>query len=127
VKGTGAPQLALVKPFRLSGHDWMEFVDEEGKERPHLQLIDGAFNPEDSVVHREPTKLLYTALAGLRPRVRAAIEICQLQECSVRGIARKLGILTAAAMGRLFHARVALRRACLQKTNPVTRRLRPAA
>jgi DNA-directed RNA polymerase specialized sigma24 family protein len=127
VKGTGAPQLALVKPLQLSGYDCMEFVDEEGKERPRFQLIDGPLNPEDGVVERERTKLLYTALAGLRPRVRAAIEICQLQECSVRETARNLGISTAAAKGRFFHARVALRKACLQKTNPVTRRFRPAA
>jgi len=99
----------------------------KGRSVPDLQFIDGALNPEDSVVERERTKLLYTALAGLHPRVRAAIEICQLQECSVRGIARKLGISTAAAMGRRFHAGVALRKACLQKTNQVTRRLRPAA
>ena len=71
---------------------------------------------------------LHEALGVLRPRVRAAIEICQLQECSVRETARKLGISTAAAKGRLFHARVALRKACTQKTNPAfARRLRRAA
>lgn len=106
----------------------MEFVDEEGKERPRFQLIDGALNPEDTFVEQERSKLLHEALGGLRPRVRAAIEICQLQECSVRETARKLGITTAAAKGRLFHARVALRKACTQKTNPAfARRLRRAA
>jgi RNA polymerase sigma factor (sigma-70 family) len=105
----------------------MEFEDEEGKERPRFQIVDGALNPEDSFVERERTMLLRDALGGLRPRVRAAVEICQLQECSVKETARKLGISTAAAKGRLFHARVALRKACLQKTNPAARRLRPAA
>jgi RNA polymerase sigma factor (sigma-70 family) len=104
-----------------------EFVDEEGKERPRFQLIDGALNPEDSFVERERSRILRDALVELRPRVRAALEICQLQECSVKETARKLGISTAAAKGRLFHARIALRKACLQKANPAVRRLRPAA
>ena len=119
--------LMKLRRNRYSKEVPMEFVDEEGKERPRFQLIDGALNPEDSFVEHERVKILHSALAGLRPRVRAAIEICQLQECSVRETARKLGISTAAAKGRLFHARVALRKACLQKTNAAGRRLRRAA
>ena len=115
--------LMKLRRHRYSKEVPMEFVDEEGKDRPRFQLIDGALNPEDSYVEQERAKLLHSALSGLRPRVRTAIEICQLQECSVRETARKLGITTAAAKGRLFHARVALRKACLQKT----RRLRRAA
>ncbi len=104
-----------------------EFTDEEGKERTRLHLMDGAPNPEESFTQRERAGLLRDALGSLRPRIRAAIEICQLQECSVRETARKLGISTAAAKGRLFHARIALRKACIQKTNPAARRLRRAA
>ena len=120
--------LMKLRRNRYSKEVSMEFVDEEGKERPRFQLIDGALNPEDTFVERERAKILHDALGVLRPRVRAAIEICQLQECSVRETARKLGISTAAAKGRLFHARVALRKACIQKTNPAfARRLRRAA
>lgn len=120
--------LMKLRRNRYSREVPMEFTDEEGKERPRFQIIDGSLNPEDSFVERERAEILHGALAGLRPRVRAAIEICQLQEHSVRETARKLGISTAAAKGRLFHARVALRKACLQKTNPAAaRRLRRAA
>jgi RNA polymerase sigma factor (sigma-70 family) len=119
--------LMKLRRNRYSREVPMEFVDEEGKERPRFELIDGSLNPEESYAERERGRLLRDALGGLRPRVRAAIEICQLQEFSVRETARKLGISTAAAKGRLFHARVALRRACLQKTNLATRRLRRAA
>jgi RNA polymerase sigma-70 factor (ECF subfamily) len=119
--------LMKLRRNRYSREVAMEFVDEEGKERPRFQFIDGAPNPEDSFVQKERARLLYNALDGLRPRVRAAIEICQLQECSVRETARQLGITTAAAKGRLFHARVALRKACIQKANAASRRLRPAA
>ncbi|HXH67042.1 MAG TPA: sigma-70 family RNA polymerase sigma factor [Candidatus Limnocylindrales bacterium] len=120
--------LMKLRRNRYSKEVAMEFMDEEGKERPRFQIIDGAPNPEDSFAEQERAKILHSALSGLRPRVRAAIEICQLQECSVRETARKLGISTAAAKGRLFHARVALRKACVQKTNAAAgRRLRRAA
>jgi RNA polymerase sigma factor (sigma-70 family) len=119
--------LMKLRRNRCSKEVPMEFVDEEGKERPRFQFIDGTPNPEDRFVEQERAKVLHSALSGLRPRVRAAIEICQLQECSVRETARKLGISTAAAKGRLFHARVALRKACLQRTNGAGRRLRAAA
>ena len=119
--------LMKLRRNRYSKEVPMEFVDEEGKERPRFQFIDGTPNPEDRFVEQERAKVLHSALSGLRPRVRAAIEICQLQECSVRETARKLGISTAAAKGRLFHARVALRKACLQRTNGTGRRLRVAA
>jgi RNA polymerase sigma factor (sigma-70 family) len=119
--------LMKLRRNRYSKEVSMEFVDEEGQERPRFQFIDAALNPEDSFVEQERVNALHNALAGLRPRVRAAIEICQLQECSVRETARKLGISTAAAKGRLFHARAALRKACVQKTNQAAQRLRPAA
>src|ERR1700757_1712519 len=118
--------LMKLRRNRYSREVPMEFVDEEGKERPRFEPIDSAPNPEDRFAEQERAKVLHAALSGLRPRVRAAIEICQLQECSVRETARKLGITTAAAKGRLFHARVALRKACLQRTDG-TRRLRAAA
>jgi RNA polymerase sigma factor (sigma-70 family) len=119
--------LMKLRRNRYSREVPMEFTDEEGKERPRLHLIDGSLNPEESYTRRERASLLRDALGSLRPRIREAIEICQLQERSVRETARKLGISTAAAKGRLFHARIALRKACIQKTNPAARRLRRAA
>jgi RNA polymerase sigma-70 factor (ECF subfamily) len=119
--------LMKLRRNRYSREVPMEFVDEEGMERPRFQLTDGSLNPEENYAERERARLLREVLGGLRPRVRAAIEICQLQECSVRETARKLGISTAAAKGRLFHARVALRKACLQRANQANRRLRRAA
>jgi RNA polymerase sigma factor (sigma-70 family) len=119
--------LMKLRRNRYSREVPMEFLDEEGKERPRFQFIDGSPNPEDSYVEQERIGLLRDALAMLRPRVRAAIEICQLQECSIKETARKLGISAAAAKGRLFHARVALRKACIPKSTPIARRLGRAA
>src|ERR1700740_915813 len=72
--------LMKLRRNRYSREVPMEFLDEEGKERPRYQFIDGSPNPEDSYVDQERMKQLRDALAKLRPRVRAAIEICQLQE-----------------------------------------------
>jgi RNA polymerase sigma factor (sigma-70 family) len=119
--------LMKLRRARYSREVPMEFQDEEGKERPRFQFIDGSPNPEDSYVEKERVGLLRDALAKLRPRVRAAIEICQMQECSIKETARKLGISSAAAKGRLFHARAALRKACVQKSTPIARRLGRAA
>src|SRR5690349_370563 len=65
--------LMKLRRNRYSKEVPMEFTDEEGKERPRFQIIDAAMNPEDRVVERERAEILHGALAGLRPRVRAAI------------------------------------------------------
>jgi hypothetical protein len=66
------------------------------------------------------------AIAKLRPRIREAVEIHQLQECSLNETADSLGISVAAVKGRLFHARAALRRVprlkfALRRTSSVRR------
>jgi DNA-directed RNA polymerase specialized sigma24 family protein len=47
---------------------------------------------------------------GLRPRARKVVELHRLQEHSLTEAAQILGMSTAAAKARMFHARVALRR-----------------
>jgi len=74
-----------------------------------LQIPDSAPNPEQRLLQCEQRRILHDAIGGLRPRIRAAIEIGQLQERPVKETARLLDISVAAAKGRLFHARAALR------------------
>ncbi len=80
-----------------------------GNEPGGYQLRDHAPSPEDEYAAQERAQILRSALNGLRPRVRAAVETCQLQERSLKETAELLGISVAAAKGRLFQARVALR------------------
>ena len=82
----------------------------EGQPALHLQIPDLAPNPEQSYVERERTTILRHAIGKLRPRIRAVVEIAQLQELPLRETARVLDISVAAAKGRFFHARAALRR-----------------
>ncbi|HWO29614.1 MAG TPA: RNA polymerase sigma factor [Candidatus Acidoferrum sp.] len=76
----------------------------------HSEIQDDAPDPEEAYRLRERKEILKTAILGLRPRVRRVVELHQLQEHSIRETAQILGISTAAAKARMFHARVALHR-----------------
>jgi len=102
--------LMKLRRNRLSKETPLEVFDEFGKERVSFELTDESLNPEESYAEMERAKILRQALDRLRPRIRAAVEIRQLQECSMKETAKKLRISEAAAKGRLFQARAALRK-----------------
>jgi RNA polymerase sigma factor (sigma-70 family) len=80
---------------------------------PHAEdaLTDSSLNPEERFAKSEREAILRDAVARLRPSIRKVIEVHQLQECSLPETSEVLGISVAAAKGRMFHARAALRRA----------------
>jgi RNA polymerase sigma factor (sigma-70 family) len=90
----------------------------------HFQIPDRAPNPEQTYVQRERSTILHSAIRRLRPRIRAVIEMAQFQELPIKETAKILDISVAAAKGRCFNARAALRksfalRAAVQtKTEP---------
>jgi RNA polymerase sigma-70 factor (ECF subfamily) len=74
------------------------------------QVPDRAPNPEEAYRLNERKEVVSTAIGGLLPRARTVVEFHQLQEYSLRETAQILGISTAAAKTRMFHARAELRR-----------------
>jgi RNA polymerase sigma factor (sigma-70 family) len=74
------------------------------------EFWDNAPDPEENCSARERREILNTAILGLRPRARRVVELHQLQEQSLRETAQILGISTAAAKTRMFHAKTALQR-----------------
>ena len=76
----------------------------------HSEIQDAAPDPEEAYRLRERREILNTAILRLRPRARRVVELHQLQEHSLTETAQLLGISTAAAKARMFHARVALHR-----------------
>jgi RNA polymerase sigma factor (sigma-70 family) len=118
--------LMKLRRTRLSRETSFETTDDFGKELPHLQIRDHAANPEDRYAEHEKNNLLRQALGTLRPRLRAAVEIRQMQECSMKETAKMLGISEAATKGRLFQARAVLRKSTRVR-NLVQSRVRPAA
>jgi RNA polymerase sigma-70 factor (ECF subfamily) len=75
-----------------------------------VEVRDSVPNPEEICARTEQKATLRDAIAKLRPTLRNVIELYDLQECSLHETAEALGISVAAAKGRLFHARAALRR-----------------
>jgi RNA polymerase sigma factor (sigma-70 family) len=79
------------------------------------QIADHAPNPERRYAQREEEKILRKAIHSLRPNLREVVEVQQLQELSMQETAQAMCISVAAAKGRLFHAKAALRRSPVLK------------
>ena len=77
---------------------------------------DPSANPEKLYAQREKQRILREAICELRPTIRQAVEI-QLRELSMKETAGMIGVSMAAAKGRLFHGRRALRKAFRLRTN----------
>jgi RNA polymerase sigma-70 factor (ECF subfamily) len=80
-----------------------------------VELSDSVPNPEEICARTEQREALKDAIAKLRPTLRNVVELYDLQERSLHETAEDLGISVAAAKGRLFHARAALRRTAKRK------------
>jgi RNA polymerase sigma-70 factor, ECF subfamily len=100
------------RSWRVAG---FEIPGELGVEELEWDVTDHAANPEQSYAQREIENILASEIRALRPSIRTAIEMQQLQELSTRETAGRLGISVAAAKSRLFHGRVALRSAMRRK------------
>jgi len=75
-----------------------------------LDIPDRSPNPEQTYVESERGRILRHAVSRLRPRMRAVVEMAQFQELPIKETAKVLDISVAAAKGRFFHARAALRK-----------------
>lgn len=85
-------------------------ADSDSKSLP-WEMPDHAPNPEKRYSQNERENILRGAISTLRPTIRKVIELQQLQERSMKETADIIGISVPAAKARLFHAKVALRKA----------------
>jgi RNA polymerase sigma factor (sigma-70 family) len=102
--------LMRVRKNRLSRETAFENTSEALNPPLEREFRDFSPNPEEICEKEEQEAALRDAIAKLRPALRKVVELYQLQECSLHETAKVLGISLAAAKGRLFHARTALRR-----------------
>jgi RNA polymerase sigma factor (sigma-70 family) len=91
---------------------------EPGANEVGWDVPDPSANPEKLYAQREKERILREAIRELRPTIRQAVEI-QLRELSMVETAGMMGVSVAAAKGRLFHGRRALRVAFLGRTELV--------
>jgi RNA polymerase sigma-70 factor (ECF subfamily) len=67
-------------------------------------------DPEESCSLRERSRIVKSAISGLRPRARNVVELIHSQQHSIRETAQILGITTWVVKARMFHAKIALHR-----------------
>ena len=102
--------LMILRKKRTSMESAMVSADDFGADGVAYEVTDRAPNPERRYAQNEEVRILRKAIRSLRPSLREVVEVQQLQEHSMRETARTMSISVAAAKGRLFHAKVALRK-----------------
>ena len=102
--------LMILRKKRTHPEQSIDDGSETGVSERNWIISETATNPERLYAQSEREGILKAAVGDLRPTIRKAVELGQLQERSMRETADVLGISVAAAKARLFHARAALRR-----------------
>ena len=102
--------LMILRKKRTSLETAMVGADDFGMDALTHEVADRAPNPERRYAQSEEQRILKKAIRNLRPSLREVVEVQQLQERSMRETARAMCISVAAAKGRLFHAKSALRK-----------------
>jgi RNA polymerase sigma factor (sigma-70 family) len=113
--------LMILRKKRTSLENAMVGADDFGVDGPGYEVADRAPNPERQYAQSEEQRILKRAIRGLRPSLREVVEVQQLQELSMRETARAMCISVAAAKGRLFHAKVTLRKSPILRLMHQTR------
>jgi RNA polymerase sigma factor (sigma-70 family) len=103
--------LMILRKKRTSHEVSLDSSADSGTEPVSWEIPDHAPNPEKRYAQSERENILRGAIRTLRPTIRKVIELQQLQERSMKETAAIIGISVPAAKARLFHAKVALRKA----------------
>lgn len=74
-----------------------------------LEIVDASPSPESRFSQLERSRLLFSAMNGLKPGIRTALEVCDLDERSARESANALGVSVSAVKSRVTRGRRALR------------------
>jgi RNA polymerase sigma-70 factor (ECF subfamily) len=103
---------ALMKLRKIRGSREIPMDELAGRQDTSLRFDPAGWHadPEENYARQERQSVIVGAVRGLRPSLRNVIEIRELQQSSIRETAERLGISLAAAKGRLFHAKAALRK-----------------
>ena len=112
--------LMILRKKRTSHEISLDNSADSNAKASSWEMPDHAPNPEKRYAQRERENILRGAISTLRPTIRKVIELQQLQEHSMKETAAIIGISVPAAKARLFHAKIALRKA------PRLKSIRPA-
>jgi RNA polymerase sigma-70 factor (ECF subfamily) len=108
---------------RRKGRRWREIsVDDSNTSETAavvMEIPDSALNPEEIYCQHERKRILSLVMNELGPGIRAAINICDLNERSISDTARILGLSPNAAKSRVSRGRKALREKFMRYTEQV--------
>jgi RNA polymerase sigma factor (sigma-70 family) len=105
--------LMILRKRRTSREMPMETSSESGETMKVWEPVDPAPNPERQYAAGQRGRMVREAVRRLRPAIRRAIELRQLEELSLKQTASQMGISLTAAKARIFHARRALRKSAV--------------
>lgn len=88
----------------------------EEDEFPMLELMDTRPDPEETCARHEMERLLRAEIQGLTMISRRAIELCALEEASLREAASALNVNVVTVKSRLFRGRQLLQRGLCERT-----------
>jgi RNA polymerase sigma-70 factor (ECF subfamily) len=103
--------LMILRKKRTSHEVSLDGAGDSDAKSASWEMPDHAPNPEKRYAQSERESILRGAISTLRPTIRKVIELQQLQERSMKETAEIIGISVPAAKARLFHAKIALRKA----------------
>ena len=89
----------------------MSIEESSEREEPSnaLEVPDSSLDPETRYARQEEVQILRQALGNLRPQMRKAIQLRDLEELSTEEAARRMGLSAVSLKTKLFHARKKLR------------------
>lgn len=95
--------------LRRNGRRWREVSIDDSSATDATALVleidDSSSNPELGYFQQERRRILFSAINELRPRIRIALQACDLSERSVRETARILGVSATAVKSRVNRGR----------------------
>jgi RNA polymerase sigma-70 factor, ECF subfamily len=86
--------------------------------RTALQIPDPSANPERSCARRETERFLFFAINQLAPGLRTAIQLCDLDEHSLKESAQVMGLSVTAVKSRVSRGRRELRKTLKRFVTP---------
>jgi RNA polymerase sigma-70 factor (ECF subfamily) len=87
----------------------MNDADADEEAGTAVEIPDSSSDPEVSYSQRERERILFSAMNELTPGIRTAIQLCELDERSVKESAQMMGVSVTAAKSRVLRGRRKLR------------------
>ena len=100
--------LMILRRRRIRSEVSFARPSETEEELPGFEFKDTGPSPEHICIHRQRYARMLRSIRRLQPRLRQAIEMQMMDNCSVREIAQALHISEAAVKSRLCRARARL-------------------